>query len=413
MISDRLAKKVELQVFEESIKSESEGTIFVARLQGKLSRDEYKELAQYLEENLSMRYQRIRGGFVSQEDPTVKLCEHGIKTAMATEKVVSLFERLDEGVRAAFSDPEAHRAYLRLQSALYEYSALNAILIGLQDPQAIVVSSIQKWNQIKMDNGESVRVKPGEKGIKIIYPVHIQSYTDPGTGVPVAVSKAPAEIKKRIECGEIRPYQRLASFRWGSVFDVRQTTFPLSQLRSLFPQTLVSDEGNELFEAAKEYAQEQGYRVQVEPMSPARKGYCAYGAGLPRIALNQDNALLQNAKTLLHELAHADLHLQLLKDDPDRNRNMAEVEAESIAFVVCSYFGLDTSDYSFAYIKGYSDHTLESLKQSSHRIQSHAHKLISFLSARIQHEINPLLLPPEEHEKSVHIRQEREPEIER
>ena len=185
-------------------------------------------------------------------------------------------------------------------------------------------------------------VKRGEKGIKILAPAPYKvkrevEKTDPDTGKPVMEEK---EVT-------------IPSFKVVSVFDVSQTEG--KEIPNLSADALTGNiEQYEDFFRALELT--SPVPVEFENITSGAHGY--YDNAEKRIAINEGESELQTVKTLIHEIAHAKLHdidlTAALGEQNIPNRRTREVEAESVAYTVCQHFGLDTSDYSFGYIAGWS-----------------------------------------------------------
>lgn len=280
------------------------------------------------------------------------------------EVIKSLINSIEEGVQNMFSS-ENFKKYLDYISKFHSYSTGNIFLINLQYPDATRVASLKKWNELGR------KVKKGEKGIKILVPVYYRYFRDDNNKI-VYLNQATDEQKKKIKDGEIKLYSGLG-FKVGHVFDISQT------------------EGEELPTICKELTGEDEKAkaiyetlMQICPIPVIKedmgrpKGY--YSPEKNIIALNENNSLNQNAKTLVHEYAHYTRH-----HNSDKDRNTIEVEAEAIAYIVCKYFGFDTSDYSFAYISSWSSSKeLKELKKSAEIIKESASDIINAVEAVLE-----------------------------
>ena len=298
-------------------------------------------------------------------------------TAKDTEgKVKEVTERLEAGVRELF-ESERYQAYLKAMSKFHDYSLNNTLLILMQKPDASLVAGFGKWR----DDFER-HVKRGEKGIKIFAPA---PYTikkeaekiDPDTGQPVIG----ADGKPVMEQQEIK----IPAFKVVSVFDVSQTDGKEIPDLSVDALTGSVEQYEDFWRVLKEVSP---VPVELEKIEGGAHGY--YSLADKRIAVDEGMSELQTIKTLIHEIAHAKLHDIDLNAPPEElenrpNRRTREVEAESIAFTVCQHFGLDTSDYSFGYVAGWSsDKEIKELKASLETIRTTASALITEIEERLQ-----------------------------
>ena len=283
-------------------------------------------------------------------------------------KVKEITEHLEQGVKDLF-ESERYQNYLKAMSKFHDYSLNNTLLIMMQKPDASLVAGYGKWR----DEFER-HVKHGEKGIKILAPA---PYTikkeiekiDQDTGRPVMG----ADGKPVMEQQEIK----IPAFKVVSIFDVSQTEG--KEIPDIAADRLTgSVEQYEDFFRALELT--SPVPVGFEQIESGAHGY--YHLEDKRIALNEGESELQTIKTLIHEIAHAKLHdidLNAPEQQESRpTRRTREVEAESIAYTVCQHFGLDTSDYSFGYVAGWSsDKDIKELKASLETIRTAASELIT------------------------------------
>lgn len=284
-------------------------------------------------------------------------------------KVKEITERLEQGVKDLF-ESERYQNYLKAMSKFHDYSLNNTLLILMQKPDASLVAGFGKW---KTDFERHVKAK--EKGIKIFAPAPytIKKETekiDQDTGQPVIGTDG----KPVMEQQEIK----VPAFKVVSVFDVSQTEG--KEIPNIAAQALTGsvEQYEDFFKAL-----ELTFPVPIgfEKIDSSAHGY--YHLEDKRIALNEGESELQTVKTLIHEIAHAKLHDIDLTLPPEQqenrpNRRTREVEAESVAYTVCQHFGLDTSDYSFGYVAGWSsDKDIKELKASLETIRTAAGELIA------------------------------------
>lgn len=245
---------------------------------------------------------------------------------------------------------ENYKKHLNFIYQFHKYSANNIQLIKLQFPTASRVASFKDWKAL----GRTV--KKGEKGIQILIPAPYKYFKDDNNKT-IFLNQATDEQKEKIDKGLIKLKTGI-SFKFGYVFDVSQTEG--AELPTLCKALKGEDEqAKAVYNALKRV-----YEIPIKyENTKGAKGY--YNKIDNFIALNINNELNQNAKTLVHEYAHYKIHKQT-----DKDRNTKEVEAESVAYIVNKYFNFDTSEYSFGYIAGWSkSKELKELKASAETIQ--------------------------------------------
>ena len=275
-------------------------------------------------------------------------------------KMKEITDRLEQGILGIY-ESDRYADYLRTMSKFHDYSLNNTILIAMQGGN--LVKGYKQWEK-EFDR----HVKPGEKAIKILAPSPFTvkkqvEKIDPNTQKPVFDKDGkPVTEEKEI---------KIPAFRVVSVFDVSQTEG--KELPTLTYELTGNVEQYKDFFAALEKT--SPFAMGFEALSGGVKGRCNYEE--KRIIINEGMDELQNIKTAIHEIAHATLH-DIDKDAPERpDRRTREVQAESVAYAVCQHYGLDTSDYSFGYIAGWSSgKELAELKGSLETIRSTAASLI-------------------------------------
>jgi DNA primase len=237
------------------------------------------------------------------------------------------------------------KAMLKVASRFHSYSINNQLLIFVQRPDATRVAGYRAWQRL----GRQVR--KGEKGIAILAP---------------CVYRAKLEQE---EDGEQREVRSLQGFRVVHVFDVAQTEGePIEELDAVRPQLLQGEAPEGVWTALVEVAEEAGFEV-IRDRKRTENGYCDFGKKV--IAVRPDLTPAQALKTLVHELGHALLH----GDGVVRGRELQEVEVESVAYVVCGALGLDTGDYSFAYVARWSGGVAALVKETAELIDCARHVL--------------------------------------
>lgn len=282
------------------------------------------------------------------------------------EKVKEITARLEQGVQAIF-DSDRYKEFLTAMSKFHDYSLNNTILIAMQGGN--LVMGFRQWEK-EFDR----HVKKGEKGIKIFAPApykvkKLVDKIDPETRKPMLDREGKA-VKEEKEI-------TVPAFKVVTVFDISQTEgkeFPDLSVKPL----LADVEQYEDFFAALEKA--SPVPIVFEQITNGANGY--FSLTDKRIAIKEGVSELQAVKTAIHEIAHAKLHDVDLNAPPEQqnrvDRHTREVQAESVAYTVCQHFGLDTSDYSFGYVAGWSsDKEMTELKASLETIQATAKELIN------------------------------------
>ena len=291
------------------------------------------------------------------------------------QKVQEITEKLEQGLQELF-ESEKYKSYLTTMSKFHNYSFNNTLLIAMQKPDATLVAGYKAWQK----NFER-HVKKGEKGIRILAPAPYkikeeQEKIDPVTNEPM-LDKDGMPIMEEVEI-------KIPAFRVVPVFDVSQTDG--KELPELSVDELSADvDGYQDFMRALEAVSPAP--IGYEDIPGEAKGY--FDITLNRIAIQEGMSESQTVKTAIHEVAHAKLHSRERKKETDlsehKDRNTKEVEAESVAYTVCQHFGIDTSDYSFGYIAGWSSgKEMTELKSSLDTIRRTASELISGIEAQLQ-----------------------------
>ena len=290
------------------------------------------------------------------------------------EKLKEITDRLEQGIAELF-DSERYKEYLRVMSKFHNYSFNNTLLIAMQKPDASLVAGFSAWK-----NNFGRNVMKGQKGIKIIAPSPFKikqemEKIDPHTQKPVIGKDGkPVTEEKEIT---------IPAYKVVSVFDVSQTEG--RELPDIAVDELTGDvDRYKDFFAALEKT--SPVPIGFEKIEGGAHGY--YHLENKRIAIDEGMSQLQTLKTAIHEIAHAKLHdidLNAPKDEQPRvDRRTREVEAESVAYTVCQHYGLDTSDYSFGYVAGWSSgRELAELKSSLETIRSAAAEIINSIDANI------------------------------
>lgn len=290
------------------------------------------------------------------------------------EKLKEITDRLEQGITELF-DSERYKEYLKVMSKFHNYSFRNTVLIAMQKPDASLLAGFSAWK-----NNFERNVMRGEKGIKIIAPSPYKikqemQKIDPHTQKPIIGKDGkPVTEEKEIT---------IPAYKVVSVFDVSQTEG--KELPDIAVDELTGDvDRYKDFFAALEKT--SPVPIAFENIGGGSHGY--YHLEDKRIAINEGMSELQTLKTAIHEIAHAKLHdidLNAPKDEQPRvDRRTREVEAESVAYTVCQHYGLDTSDYSFGYVAGWSSgRELSELKSSLETIRSAAAEIINSIDGNL------------------------------
>ena len=293
-----------------------------------------------------------------------------------TEKLKEITDRLEQGIKELF-DSERYKEYLRVMSKFHNYSFNNTLLIAMQKPDASLVAGFNAWK-----NNFKRNVMKGEKGIKILAPSPFKikqemEKIDPATQKPViGADGKPVTEEKEIT---------IPAFKVVSVFDVSQTEG--KEIPNLAVDMLTGDveRFKDVFAALEKTSP---VPIGFEKIEGGAHGY--YHLEEKRIAIDEGMSELQTLKTVIHEIAHAKLHdidlnapVTEQTDRPDRRTR--EVQAESVAYAVCQHYGLDTSDYSFGYVAGWSSgRELDELKSSLETIRSAAAEIINSIDGYLK-----------------------------
>jgi antirestriction protein ArdC/predicted nucleotidyltransferase len=288
------------------------------------------------------------------------------------QKVKEITDRLEEGLKELF-EGEKYKSYLNTMSKFHNYSANNIQLIEMQCPDATYVAGYKAWQR----NFER-HVNRGERGIRILAPAPYkikeeQEKIDPVTNEPV-LDRDGMPVMEEVEI-------KIPAFRVVTVFDYSQTDG--KELPGLGVSELHGNVENyrDFMEALSRVSP---VPIRYEGMEGDRKGYFI-DLSHP-ISIKEGMEEVQTIKTGVHEVAHAKLHAKEVEQETGftKDRETKEVEAESIAYTVCQHFGIDTSDYSFGYIAGWSStKEMPELKSSLDTIRRTSSELIKGIEAQL------------------------------
>ena len=290
----------------------------------------------------------------------------------SAERMKEITDRLETGIQELF-ESERYKAYLTTMSKFHSYSFNNTLLIAMQGGQ--LVAGYNKWRDDFHRN-----VKKGEKAIKILAPApfkakkEVQKLDAQGRPVMGKDGKPVTEVQ------EIQ----VPAFKIVSVFDVSQTEGEPRPSIGVEELTGSVERYGEFFKALE---QTSPVPIGFEDIPSGSHGY--YHLTEKRIAIQEGMSELQTLKTAIHEIAHSKLHAidpeaPAIEQADRPDSRTREVQAESVAYAVCQHYGLDTSDYSFGYVAGWSSgKDLKELKASLETIRATAHELITTIDGHL------------------------------
>lgn len=290
----------------------------------------------------------------------------------AESKLDTIMKSLEEGVEKVFTS-EQYQMYLQTMAKFHNYSFNNTLLIAMQRPDATLLAGYQTW-QKKFHR----HVKRGEKGIKIIAPVpvkekrQVEKIDEETQEIVIGIDGQPeTETVERI----------LPRFRVTTVFDVSQTEgepLPTLEVNELVGDVFIYEDFMKGLEEISPVP------FQFQEIDSGAKGY--YSNAEKLVAIQTGMSQAQTMKTAVHETAHAILHDRDVMEENGitKDRMTKEVESESVAYVVCNHFGLDTSDYSFNYVAGWSsDKEMPELRSSMDTIRLTSSQLIADITEKL------------------------------
>lgn len=271
---------------------------------------------------------------------------------MSNKEQLSLaFNKIEQGI-AQVRHSESYKKYLKLMSQFYDYSVCNSLLIYSQCPHASYIAGYKAWKTLFHRH-----IIKGSRAIKMIAPIKIKLEKDVDT-----------------EYSDDED-QYIIRYKTVNVFDISQTEG--QELPSIVSEIQGYHENARfLLEAFQELTKEKKILVNfIDSKEDKRLRSGANGYACPnknKIVIKRDMSINHQLKTMIHEYAHVQLH-----KDTNKSKEQKEIEAESIAFVVCNSFGLDTSEYSFGYITSWSEGMKsEQFKQILQDIQCKANEII-------------------------------------
>ena len=319
-------------------------------------------------------------------------------TLSATERLKELTDKLEAGVAAVF-ESDKYADYLKTMAKFHQYSFGNVLLILMQCPHASHVAGFHTW---KKTFGRSV--KRGEHGIQILAPYSYEKLVetdklDPVTSLPIMNANGTPEKELA--------FVRRQSFKVAYVYDISQTE----------GKELPSYGVNELSGDIDHYESLLSAITDISPVPIHFREATPYGKGCYHhldqcTYINEGMSQIQTIKTAIHETSHAKLHALPVVDGKlagtqEKDKRTIEVEAESIAYVVCQHFGIDTSEYSFPYVTSWSrSKDMTELKAALDCISKTAAEFIDDIEQRCP-DLSPDIHRPTQDRRSTHDHTER------
>lgn len=288
------------------------------------------------------------------------------------DKIQELTEKLQTGIQELY-DSDKYRDYLRTMAKFHHYSFNNSLLIWAQRPDATAVAGYRAW-QTKFER----TVNPGAKGIMIYEPSSykrtLREVVTDEDGNPV-LDKDGTKVTRAVE-------KTFPTFKVGYVFCYEDTNGPkpLPSIVSIIDKDVSNFD--EVFAALQKVSPAP---IRFDSVDGGANGY--YNLLKREIVVKDTLPQAQKIKTAVHEVAHSILHDKIDGLDQEATKREMEVSAESVAFVVCSYLGLDTSEYSFGYVGGWSaGKELKELQMKMEIIRKAANTIISGIECEIMKE---------------------------
>ena len=264
-------------------------------------------------------------------------------------EVKEITEQLLNGVTNLF-ESDKYKEYLKFYGSFYKYSPYNTLLIYMQKPDARLVAGFKAWQEKKRN------VKKGEKSIKILAPIP---------------RKYKVEVKQ--EDGTVTEEEKMyMRYRAVSVFDISQTD-----------GADVPEISHKLTGNVEQFEQTKNNLIKIAPVPVKFSSFVGEANGYydgKNIVVKNGMSEQQTVKTLVHEIAHSMMHGED-GEAKDADRSTKELQAESVAYIVCNHIGIDASDYTFGYIAGWSkEHDVKQLQQNLVLIGNTATKIIEAIA---------------------------------
>ena len=290
----------------------------------------------------------------------------------ADQRTKELTEKLEAGIKDLFTS-EKYKDYLKAMSHFHNYSPRNIMLIHQQMPGATQVASYKLWKE-----QFNRQVKKGEASLRIYAPIgskknetKLMEKLDPETGAPML------DASGKVIMEEMTALKTDIRFKLVPVFDVSQTVGdPLPQLAENLTGNVAHYEA--FLDTLRAVSP---LPIEFEPLRPEQDGYCRLGE---KIGIREGMSEVQTVSAIIHEITHARLHDRDMaaKDTPAKSKEVKEIEAESVSYVACQKYGIETGDNSFGYLASWSSHDMAEFKASLDTIRKEANSLINAIDDR-------------------------------
>jgi hypothetical protein len=283
-----------------------------------------------------------------------------------------LTDKLEAGIKDLFSS-QKYKDYLKSMSRFHNYSSRNVMLIHQQLPTATRVASYRKW-----EDEFNRHVKKGEKSLRIFAPIEIKpekklmEKLDPETGAPMLDANGKVIMEEMTALTS-----RSIAFKLVPVFDVSQTYGePLPQLAEDLTGNVAHYEA--FLDSLRAISP---LPIVFEPMNETQDGYCQFGV---KIGIREGMSEIQTISAIIHEITHERLHDRdkATENAKPASKEVKEIEAESVSYVVCQKYGIETGDNSFGYLATWGSHDLNEVKASLDTIRKEANELIIAIDNR-------------------------------
>ena len=320
------------------------------------------------------------------------------------KEIEELTSSVDGKINAFFESEESIMEHMKFMSKFYNYSIQNQMLIQGQFRGAQAVGSFNYWKE------RGVSVTKGEKGIKILAPAPVKyfNYANSSTGQQLwkQVKYANAAEKAKIQSKEL-PTKNVMFYKIGHVFEYTQTNarekgLEVSEIFGRFHRNGTVENDKEFTKAFEKIADSMGVKFVADPPSELGTAKGAFYPDLKVIALNPRNTIADNIPVAIHELAHASLHNRDMEKQRDRPLTTQEEEyqAEMVAYIVGTHYGIDMENFSVPYIANWAkDATIEDKEKLLKEVRQTSNSFIEIIDTQMSKNLNKDL----EFQKPVHL----------
>lgn len=304
------------------------------------------------------------------------------------KKIDDLFNQLKQGLKELYADSKKYIDFLQTNSSWKSYSINNQVYLWMQCHkrgfEGKYLNTFQGWKKL------GYSVNKGEKAMEILMP-GFHKYFKNENDKWVSLKSATEEQLNKIRDGKLKIKEVVSSFFIKkAMFDISQTNCPEEEyenkiIEKVIPKSLEESNDKKIdflfFNLKKHIIEVENLPVNEKELKDGLKGYVTKD----EIMLNENNSNLQNLKTLIHEYTHYKLHVN---SENHLTRYQKEIEAESVAYIVCRSYDVDTSDYSFKYINTYGqERTEEELYNSFENITFTAKSIKEVLDTALSQEM--------------------------